>query len=176
VETMADKPRLLDAVRAAIRTRHYSARTEETYVHWVRRFILFHNKRHPASMGADEVNAFLSSLAIDGHVSATTQNQALSAILFLYRNVLNDPLPWIENIVRAQRPERVPVVLTPAEARMMIEQVEGVSRLVVQLLYGSGLRLLEGLQLRVKDIDFARGEILVRDPKGRRDRRTTLPR
>ena len=170
------KPRLLDQVRAAIRTRHYSRRTEETYLGWIKRFIFFHNKRHPGSMGADEVNAFLSNLAVEGHVSATTQNQALSAILFLYRYVLRDPLPWIEDIVRAQRPARVPVVLTSSEARMVIDQVEGVSRLVVQLLYGSGLRLLECLQLRVKDVDFARGEVLVRDPKGKRDRVTTLPR
>jgi len=173
---MPDPPKLLDRVRAEIRTRHYSPRTEEAYVGWVRRFILFHNKRHPAAMGADEVNAFLSSLAVEGHVSATTQNQALCAILFLYRYVLRDPLPWIADIVRAQRPERLPVVLTPQEARLVIDHVEGVSRLVVQLLYGSGLRLLEALQLRVKDIDFGRGEILVRDPKGRRDRVTMLPR
>jgi len=173
---MADAPKLLDCVRAEIRTRHYSRRTEETYVGWIKRFIFFHNKRHPASMGADEVNAFLSSLAVDGHVSATTQNQALCAILFLYRYVLRDPLPWIGDIIRAQRPERLPVVLTPSEARSVIDEVGGVSRLVVQLLYGSGLRLLECLQLRVKDADFGRGEILVRDPKGRRDRVTMLPR
>ena len=127
-------------------------------------------------MGADEVNAFLSSLAVEGHVSATTQNQALCAILFLYRYVLRDPLPWIAEIVRAQRPERLPVVLTSSEARNVIDEVRGVSRLVVQLLYGSGLRLLECLQLRVKDADFGRGEILVRDPKGRHDRVTMLPR
>ncbi len=171
----ADQPKLLDRTRAAIRTRHYSRRTEETYVGWIKRFILFHNKGHPSAMGADEVNAFLTSLAVDGHVSAATQNQALSAILFLYRVVLEDPLPWITDIVRARRSERVPVVLTPAEARTVIGECEGVSRLVVQLLYGSGLRLLECLRLRVKDIDFARHEVFVRDPKGRRDRVTTLP-
>jgi hypothetical protein len=120
-------------------------------VQWIKRFILFHGKRHPALMGADEVNAFVSSLAVDRGVASATQNQALSAILFLNRYVLRDPLPWIADIVRAKRPD-------------------GVSKLVVQLLYGSGLRLLEGLQLRVKDVDFARGEVLVRDPKGRRDR------
>ena len=173
---MVEPPKLLDRVSAEIRTRHYSRRTEEAYVFWIRRFIVFHGKRHPAAMGADEVNQFVSSLAVDGRVSATTQNQALSAILFLYRHVLHDPLPWIDDIVRAQRPERVPVVLTAEEARRVIAQVEGVSRLVAQLLYGSGLRLLECLQLRVKDIDFGRGEILVRDPKGRRDRVTTLAR
>ena len=176
METTEQRPKLLDQTREAIRARHYSRRTEETYINWIKRFIFFHNKRHPSMMGADEVNAFVSSLAIRDHVSATTQNQALSAILFLYREVLKDPLPWIADIVRAQRTERVPVVMTPEEVRKMIENVEGVSQLVVQLLYGSGLRLLECLRLRVKDIDFARGEVLVRDPKGRRDRVTTLPR
>ncbi|HEY3053909.1 MAG TPA: integron integrase, partial [Thermoanaerobaculia bacterium] len=173
---VGEPPKLLDRVRTEIRARHYSPRTEETYINWIKRFILFHGKRHPASMGPDEVNAFLSNLAVEGHVSATTQNQALSAVLFLYRYVLRDPLPWIADIVRAQRPERVPVVLTPEEARAVIDDVQGVSRLVVQLLYGSGLRLLEALQLRVKDLDFRRGEVLVRDPKGRHDRVTTLPR
>ena len=169
-------PKLLDRLRAAIRTRHYSPRTEETYVYWVRRFILFHGKRHPASMGADEVNAFISSLATVSNVSAATQNQALSAILFLYRVVLGDPLPWIDDIVRARRSVRTPVVLTVDEVRAVIDTMSGVPRLIVQLLYGSGLRLLECLQLRVKDIDFARHELTVRDPKGRRDRVTTLPR
>lgn len=149
---MPDPPKLLDRVRAEIRTRHYSRPTEEAYVAWIKRLIFFHNKRHPSAMGADEVNAFLSSLAVEGHVSAPTQNQALCAILFLYRHVLGDPLPWITEIIRAQRPERLPVVLTPEEARNVIEQVERVPRLVVQLLYGSGLRLLEALQLRVNDV------------------------
>lgn len=171
-----EQPKLLDRVRNAIRARHYSRRTEKAYVGWIRRFIFFHNKRHPAAMGSDEVNAFLTSLAVDHHVSATTQNQALSALLFLYRVVLEDPLPWIADLVRARRPERIPVVLSPAEVRLVIDEVEGVSRLVVQLLYGSGLRLLEALRLRVKDVDFARRELFVRDPKGKRDRMTTLPR
>ena len=171
-----DKPRLLDQLRDAIRARHYSRRTEETYVLWVRRFILFHDKRHPSAMGAHEVNEFLTHLAVEDNVTATTQNQALSAILFLYRNVLSDPLPWINDIVRARRPERIPSVLTPGEVRQFIETLSGASRLVVQILYGSGLRLLECLQLRVKDVNFERGDILVRDPKGKRDRRTTLPR
>ena len=170
-----DRPKLLDQVRVAIRTRHYSRRTEEMYVHWIRRFILFHGKKHPSLMGADEVNGFLSNLAVEGKVSASTQNQALCALLFLYREVLHDPLPWLEDIVRASRPERIPVVLTPEEVRATLAELEGVSSLVVQLLYGSGLRLLECLRLRVKDLDFARREILVRDPKGGRDRRTTLP-
>src|SRR5712692_6976195 len=172
---MTQHPKLLDRYRAALRVRHYSVRTEESYVAWVRRFILHHGKKHPAAMGSDEVNAFLSSLAIDGHVSASTQNQALAAILFLYRVVLEDPLPWLGELVRARKSVRVPVVLTPAEARAVIDAVEGVSQLVAKLLYGSGLRLLESLRLRVKDVDFARHELLVRDPKGRRDRVTTLP-
>src|SRR5262249_22808066 len=138
--------------------------------------ILFHNKRHPSSMGAEEVNAFLTSLAVESCVAAGTQNQALSAILFLYRVVLQDPLPWIGEVVRADKPMRIPVVLSPAETRQIIEEVAGTSRLVVKLLYGSGLRLLEALRLRVKDVDFARHELFVRDPKGRRDRGTTLPR
>ena len=135
---MGEPPKLLDRVRAAVRTRHYSRRTEEAYVGWIKRFILFHNKRHPAAMGADEVNAFLTSLAVDRHVSAPTQNQALSAILFLYRVVLEDPLPWIAEIVRARRTEHVPTVLSPGEARTVIDALQGVSRLVTQLLYGSG--------------------------------------
>jgi integron integrase len=170
------QPKLLDRVRAAIRARHYSPRTEETYAGWIKRFIFFHNKRHPASMGADEVNAFLSNLAVEGHVSAATQNQALSAILVLYRFVLEDPLPWLDGVVRARRSQHIPVVMTPLEARLVIDELQGASRLVVQLLYGSGLRLLECLRLRVKDLDFARHEVLVRDPKGRHDRMTTLPR
>ena len=171
-----EPPKLLDRVRGAIRARHYSPRTEETYVMWIRRFILFHGKRHPASMGADEVNAFLSSLALDARVAAATQNQALSALIFLYRVVLDDPLPWLHDLVRAQRPIRLPVVLSIDEVRRVIDRVGGVSQLVVQVLYGSGLRLLEALMLRVKDIDFERGQLTVRDPKGRRDRTTMLPR
>ena len=143
---------------------------------WVRRFILFHGKRHPASMAADEVNAFLTSLAVAHHVSASTQNQALSALLFLYREVLDDPLPWLTDIVRAQRPERVPLVMSVDEVRDVLDRMRGVPRLVAQLLYGSGLRLLEALMLRVKDVDFARGQIAVRDPKWKRDRTTMLPR
>ena len=172
---MPDGPKLLDRVRAAVRARHYSHRTEESYVGWIRRFILFHGKKHPSSMGGDEVNAFVSSLAIDGHVAASTQGQALSALLFLYRHVLGDPLPWIDNIVRARRPLRVPVVLTPDEVRALIAQMNGVPKLVALLLYGGGLRLLEALRLRVKDVNFARGELFIRDPKGRRDRVTVLP-
>lgn len=167
---------LLDRVREAARTRYLSRRTEEAYVAWAKRFILFHRKRHPESMGADEVNAFLTSLAVESNVAVSTQNQALSALLFLYRDVLGDPLPWIADIVRAGRPERLPVVLTPEEVRAVLERIHGVSHLVALLLYGSGLRLLECLRLRVKDVDFARLQIAVLDPKGGRDRMTMLPR
>jgi integron integrase len=173
---MSDPPRLLERVRTAIRVRHYSPRTEEAYVMWIRRFILFHGKRHPSSMSAEEVNAFLSHLAVEQTVSASTQNQALAALLFLYRNVLQEPLPWIDDVVRAQRPVRLPCVLTPDEVRNVIAEVSPpVARLVVQLLYGAGLRLLEALMLRVKDIDFARGQLTVRDPKWKHDRTTMLP-
>ena len=173
---MSEPPRLLDRVRAEIRTRHYSRRTEEAYVLWIRRFILFHNKRHPSSMGGDEVNAFVSKLAVEDNVSAATQGQALSALLFLYREVLREPLPWLEDLVRARRPVRLPVVMTADEVAAVLERMSGPSLLVAQLLYGSGLRLLEALMLRVKDLDFGRRQIHVRDPKGRRDRMTMLPR
>jgi integron integrase len=141
----------------------------------VRRFILFHGKRHPLVMGADEVNAFLTSLAVDARVAAATQNQALCAIVFLYRVVLENPLPWLDDLVRAQRPVRLPVVLTRDEVTSVLQRMDGTTGLVARLLYGSGLRLLEALQLRVKDVDFGRSQILVRDPKGRRDRATMLP-
>src|SRR5688572_1008080 len=162
---MPEPPKLLDRVRTAIRVRHYSPRTEETYVQWIRRFILYHGKRHPSAMGANEVNAFLSHLAVDLTLSASTQNQALAALLFLYRHVLDEPLPWLDDVVRAQRPERLPVVLTIDEVRQVIDQLAPPAKLVVQLLYGSGLRLLEALTLRVKDVDFARGQLTIRDPK-----------
>jgi integron integrase len=168
-------PRLLDRVRLAIRARHYSIRTEEAYVAWVRRFILFHGKRHPKEMGQDEVNAFLSHLATEVHVSSSTQNQALAAILFLYRHVLDLPFPKLENLIRAKKPQRLPVVLTRDEVSRLLARMEGLPRLVAILLYGSGLRLLEGLRLRVKDIDFGLNQILVRDGKGARDRVTMLP-
>ncbi|HKO00915.1 MAG TPA: integron integrase [Thermoanaerobaculia bacterium] len=173
---MSDKPRkLLDRVRDQIRTRHYSARTEEAYVMWIKRFILFHRKRHPASMDAEHVNAFLSHLATDLHVSASTQNQALGALLFLYRHVLDEPLPWLKDLIRAIRPARLPVVLTPDEVHSVLKHLTGPPHLVSLLLYGSGLRLMEALTLRVKDIDFGRGQLHIRDPKGRRDRITMLP-
>ena len=172
---MTQKPRLMVRVRGELRARHYSRRTEEAYVGWIKRFIFFHNKRHPASMGGDEVNAFLTHLATKGNVSAPTQNQALCALLFLYRWVLQDPLPWLNDVVRARRTVRLPVVLTQDEVRMVLAPMRGVPLLVAQLLYGGGLRLLEALQLRVKDLDFGRRQIYVRDTKGKRDRITLLP-
>jgi integron integrase len=172
---MADPPRLLDRVRAAIRTRHYSRRTEEAYVGWIRRYILHYHKKHPAAMGADEVNAFLTHLAVAGNVSASTQAQALSALVFLYRQVLDDPLPWLDDIVRATRPRRLPVVLSRDEVSALLGQLQGTPRLVASVLYGGGLRLLEALRLRVKDIDFAANLLVVREGKGDKDRRTMLP-
>ena len=172
---MSDPPRFLDQVRDAVRTRHYSRRTEAAYLGWTKRFILFHRKRHPAAMGADEVNAFLSHLAVDGNVSASTQAQALSALVFLYRNVLDDPLPWIDDIVRARRSRKLPVVLSREEVRSLLAVMNGTPRLVAAILYGGGLRLLEALRLRIKDVDFAARLLVVREGKGAKDRRTMLP-
>jgi integron integrase len=168
-------PRLLDRVREACRIRHYSIRTETAYGDWIKRFILFHNKRHPLDMGAAEINAFLTHLAVDGHVSASTQNQAFSALLFLYQKVLEVDPGRIAGVVRAVRPKRLPVVLTRDQVRRIIEQLDGTFALMARLLYGSGLRLLECLRLRVKDIDLGRNEITVRQGKGDKDRRTMLP-
>ena len=170
-----DKPRLLDRLRAALRARHYSLRTEEAYVAWVRRYVLFHGKRHPDEMGEAEINAFLTDLAVKKKVAASTQNQALSALLFLYRDVLGKSLDSLGDVVRARRPARLPVVLTPAEVKAVLSRLDGAPRLVATLLYGSGLRLMEALRLRVKDLDFALNQILVRDGKGQKDRRTMLP-
>ena len=167
--------RLLDQVRAAIRLRHYSRRTEKAYAGWIRRFILFHEKRHPAEMGKAEVTRFLSHLAVEAKVSASPQNQALSALLFLYGEVLNQELGWLDEIVRANRPARLPVVLSREEVRALLRSLSGVEALMASLLYGAGLRLLECCRLRVKDVEFSRGEILVRDGKGARDRVTLLP-
>ncbi len=168
-------PRLIDRVRAAIRSRHYSRRTEKTYWFWIRYFILHNNKRHPAEMGAAEVTAFLSWLATDRDVAAATQNQALAALLFLYKAVLERDLPWFDDLVRAKRPVRVPVVLSAAEVRKLLEQLDGVTWMMASLLYGAGLRLQECLMLRVKDVDFAYRQILVRSGKGAKDRVTMLP-
>jgi integron integrase len=171
---MQSKPRLLDQVRDRIRVLHYSYRTEQAYLAWIRRFILFHDRRHPESLGAKEVEAFLSYLATQRNVAAATQNQALSAVLFLYKQVLNIELPWLENVTRATRPKRLPVVLTPEEVRAVLANLHGVYWLIGHLLYGSGLRLMEALRLRIKDIDFDYRQILVRDGKGSRDRVTVL--
>ena len=168
-------PRLLDQVRDRIRVKHYSLRTEEAYLHWIRRFIFFHGKKHPRDMGGPQVEAFLAHLATVGRVAASTQNQALSALLFLYREVLQVDLPWMDGVVRAKRPKHVPVVLTDNEVRALLAHLDGTRWLVVSLLYSSGARLLEGLRLRVKDVDFESHEITVRDGKGARDRLTMLP-
>jgi len=170
-----DAPKLLDQVHAAIYARHYSWRTEKTYVAWIRRFIVFNGKRHPLEMGEREVTAFLSSLAVRGRVSASTQNQALSAILFLYRHVLKTELPWLDGIVKAKRPIHLPTVLTRDEVRAVLAELHGVPWLMASLMYGAGLRLLECARLRVKDVDFVRLEIMVRDGKGAKDRLTMLP-
>ena len=162
-------------MRKTIRTLHYSRRTEQTYWYWTRYFILFHGKRHPAEMGPTEVTAFLSWLATERNVAAATQNQALSALLFLYRHVLGQALPWMDEIVRAQRPVRLPTVLSEAEVRRLLGQMEGSVRLMTGLLYGAGLRQIECLTLRVKDVGFAYRQIIVRDGKGMRDRATMLP-
>lgn len=168
-------PKLLDRVRSALRVRHYSRRTERSYVGWIRRYVLFHGKRHPQEMSAPEVRDFLSSLATEGNVSASTQNQALAALLFLYRHVLEIELPWLDDVVRARRPVRLPTVLTRAEVARVLDALDGVPKLVAVLLYGSGLRLLECLQLRVKDVDFAGNLLRVREGKGNRDRVALLP-
>jgi integron integrase len=166
--------RLLDQVREQIRVRHYSYRTEQAYVAWVKRFVLFHNKRHPKELGGPEVAAFLSYLAVSCCVSAATQSQALAALLFLYRHVLNADLPWLDSVVRASKPRRLPVVLTDGEARAVIGHLRGELWLIGSLLYGSGLRLLEALRLRVKDVDLDYRQLLIRDGKGAKDRATVL--
>lgn len=171
----AAEPRLLDQVREVIRLRHYSIRTEQAYLQWINRFILFHHKRHPRDMGATEVTAFLSDLAIRRNVAASTQNQALHAILFLYRDVLQLRLPWLDEVQRAKKPQHLPVVFTREEARALLAQLQGTLWLMAMLTYGCGFRLLECLRLRVKDVDFQYRQILVRDAKGQKDRVTVLP-
>jgi len=170
------RPRLLDRVRQLLRLRHLSPRTEAAYVAWIRRFIFFHAKRHPDEMGAFEVVAFLSDLAVRGRVSASTQNQALAALLFLYREVLGRELEGLDDAVRARRPRPLPIVLARDEVRRVLAQLPPTPRLVGTLLYGGGLRLLEALRLRVKDVDFARHQLVIREPKGGRDRAVPLPR
>ncbi len=169
------KPKLLDQVRLTLRARHYSRKTEESYVTWIRRFILFHGKRHPLEMSEREVNAFLTHLAVKKHVSSSTQNQALSALLFLYRHVLGRELGDLGNVIRARKPTRLPVVLTREEVKAVLSHLHGDKWLMASLMYGAGLRLMECLRLRVQDIDFARNEITLRDGKGAKDRVTMLP-
>lgn len=168
-------PKLLDQVRARLRVKHYSIRTEHSYVDWIKRFIWFHDKRHPKDMGAQEIEAFLTHLAVKGRVSASTQNQAKSALLFLYREVLEQKLPWLERVTQAKAPTRLPVVLTLAEVQAVLKGLTGTHWLIASLLYGSGLRLMEAVRLRVKDVEFARREIVVREGKGAKDRVTMLP-
>ena len=168
-------PKLLDQVRGKIRLKHYSIRTEQAYVDWIRRFILFFGKQHPRELGAAEVEQFLTHLAVEGNVAASTQSQAKSALLFLYREVLDNELPWLDNVERAKVPKRLPVVLTREEVMAVLTRLEGTHWLVASLLYGTGLRIMEALRLRVKDVEFSRKEILVRDGKGFKDRVTMLP-
>jgi integron integrase len=170
------RPRLLDRVRDRIRRLGMARRTEAAYVGWIRRFILANGKRHPSEMGEAEVEAFLTNLASRWDVAASTQNQALAALLFLYRQVLGRVLPWMDNVKRARRPERLPVVLTRAEVQALLGQLDGTNRLMASLLYGTGMRLLECLRLRIKDVDFRQGEIVIRSGKGAKDRVTVLPK
>ena len=168
-------PKLLDRLREALRSRHYSCRTEQTYCHWVRRFIFFHEVRHPAEMAEPEINAFLTHLAVKEKVSASTQNQALSALLFLYRHVIGREVGDLGEVIRARKPKRLPVVMTRDEVKSVLSGLSGDKRLMASLMYGAGLRLMECFRLRIQDIDFARNEILIRDGKGAKDRITMLP-
>lgn len=169
------QPRLLEQVRARIRRLGLARRTEEAYVGWIRRFILANDKRHPSDMGAPEIERFLTRLAVDGCVSASTRNQALSALLFLYKQVLGVELPWLDGIERAKKPQRLPVVLTRPEVAALLDELTGTPWLMAGLLYGAGLRLMECVRLRVKDVDFGKRELVVRQGKGGKDRRTMLP-
>ncbi|WP_310451544.1 integron integrase [Sulfuritalea sp.] len=172
---MSNPPKLLDQVREKLRVKHYAIRTEQTYVDWIRRYILFHDKRHPKEMGAADVEAFLTHLAVAGKVASSTQNQAKSALLFLYREVLEIELPWLDKVTQAKAPKRLPVVLTVSETQAVLSRIKGHHALIAGLLYGGGMRLMEAVRLRVKDVDFARREILVREGKGFKDRVTMLP-
>jgi integron integrase len=166
---------LFEVARERMRTRHMALRTEQTYLQWMRRFVKFHGRRHPRDLGPAEIEAFLTHLAVSAKVGASTQNQALQALLFLYRHVLGIELPWLDNVTRASRPKRLPIVLSAAEVRTVLSHLEGTSWLIANLLYGSGLRLMEAHRLRVKDLLLERGEIMVRDAKGGKDRVTVLP-
>jgi len=170
-----DPPSLLDQVRDVIRLRHYSIRTEHAYTDWIKRFMLFHHEKHPRDMGGAEVEQFLTHLAVAGRVAASTQNQALSALLFLYKEVLGMALPWLDDMKRAKKPQRLPVVLTVEEVRRVLARLDGQHGLMAGLLYGAGLRLLECARLRVKDVDFEMRQVTVRDGKGEKDRTTLLP-
>lgn len=172
---MQSPPKLIDLVRDKLRVKHYSIRTEQVYIDWIRRYIFFHDKRHPKDMEAADVEAFLTHLAVAGKVSASTQNQAKSALLFLYREVLDIQLAWLENITQAKAPKRLPVVLTVSEVQSLLAHLKGTHLLIASLLYGGGMRLMEAVRLRVKDVEFSRREILVREGKGFKDRVTMLP-
>jgi len=172
---MESKTKLLDQLRLTLRLQHKSCTTEDAYVHWVKRFILFHHKRHSGEMGAPEIQTFLPHLAVDGQVTASTQNVALQALLFLYRRVLKQTLPELDDCARAKRPRRVPVVLTREEVSRVLAHLQGTPHLMASLLYGAGLRLMECVRLRVQDLDFASHYITVRDGQGEQDRTTVLP-
>ena len=174
-ERESHPPKLLDQVRARCRRLNYSVRTERAYLGWIRRFVLANGKRHPRDLGAQEIEMFLTDLAVRGNVAASTQNQALSALLFLYREVLGLDLPWMEGVTRAKRPQRLPVVLSRAEVERLLTMIDGEVWLMAALLYGTGMRLMECMRLRVKDIDFERRQITVRDGKGAKDRQVPLP-
>lgn len=173
--TQKPEPKLLDQVRGKIRLKHYSIRTEQAYVDWIKRFVLHFGKRHPRDLGAAEVEQFLTHLAVYGKVAASTQNQAKSALLFLYKEVLALELPWLDNVAQAKTPKRLPVVLNREEVQAVLSRLSGTHWLIASLLYGSGMRIMECLRLRVKDVDFKRREILIRDGKGFKDRVTVLP-
>jgi len=171
----ASQPKLLDQLRAVIRTMHYSIRTEQAYVDWARRFILFHHKRHPQEMGKEEIESFLTHLAVEGRVSASTQSQAKAALLFLYQRVLKMDVDWLKDVIAAKQPQRMPTVLTVGEVRSLLSRMEGLPWLIASILYGSGLRVLEACRLRVLDVDFGAHQIMVRKGKGAKDRVTMLP-
>jgi integron integrase len=175
ISSIIEPPKLLDQVRGKIRLKHYSIRTEQAYVDWIKRYILHFDKQHPKDLGAVEVEQFLTHLAMMGKVSASTQNQAKSALLFLYKEILGVELPWLDDVEQAKTSRRLPVVLTKAEVQQILSHLGGTQHLVVSLLYGTGMRILEALRLRVKDVDFERKEILIRDGKGYKDRVTMLP-
>ena len=172
---MTQSPKLLDQVRDKLRVKHYAIRTEQSYVDWIKRYIYFHDKTHPKDLGAQDVEAFLTHLAVVGKVAASTQNQAKSALLFLYREVLEIQLPWLDNVTQAKAPKKLPVVLTVAEVRALLLHLSGSHLLIASLLYGGGMRLMEAVRLRVQDVEFSRHEIIVREGKGFKDRVTMLP-